>query len=157
MNNLRFLKIAIIVLAALNVITLGYLWFRDQRPPRGPEAGIMLSEELDFSEEQQEKFRELKHRHHAKVDSLRNIDRRLHRSFFDMLSKNPVDSFGVETMAKEMATLQAEIEKTTFFHFVEVRGICNPSQQEKFDHIIHDVLKQMHKGPRPGSLPPKNR
>jgi periplasmic protein CpxP/Spy len=158
MNSPRFMKVAIAVLAALNIITLSYMWFRDQRPfpPKGHDAGLMLTKELGLTEKQRSQFEEMKERHHEKVDSLRSLDRRLHKSYFDMLEKVPLDTYRIDAMSKEMGAIRAEIERTTFFHFAEVRAICDPAQQKKFDNIIQDVLKQMHHGPRPGPPPHKN-
>jgi hypothetical protein len=61
------------------------------------------------------------------------------------------DQLQIQMLSQEIGKNQALLETVTFQHFTEVRKICTPEQQKKFDEIIREALRMM--GPSP---PPKN-
>ena len=55
--------------------------------------------------------------------------------------------------ADNVAKNLEQLDLLTFDHFKEVRTICTPAQQKKFDEIIEEVLQMIASGPlrgRPG-------
>jgi hypothetical protein len=46
-------------------------------------------------------------------------------------------------MLDSMAAAQRRIDSVTFTHFQELRGICTPPQQEKFDEVIGEALEEL--------------
>ncbi len=156
MDNSKFFKIVIIVLLGINMATLAFMWSTNSRhggPPRGSEVGDFLSDELSFTKEQQSKFELLKRDHQHKVKDLRDKNKEFHDVFYDILSENAVDSLVLNNTADSIIFLQKQIEMVTFYHFQDVRAICNLEQQKKFDEVIKLALQMMsprQKGPPPG-------
>jgi len=148
MDNSKFLKTAIILLLIINLGTLSYLWIqKDGHRPPPPEIGNFLMHELNFINDQEKQFIQLRDEHRNMTGELKDRSRKLHDNFFNLLSENPADSAKVNLMADSMISIQKQIELSTFYHFQKVRAICTPEQQKRFDNIISDAMAMM--APRP--------
>ncbi len=149
MENTRFLKITIIVLLVVNIATLVFMWTGRNggpRPPHGggpPRIAEYLTEELKLSEEQQKQFKELRDSNHERIQEINEKNGKLHKAYFEMLGASPVDMNKVSLIADSMSAYTKQIELLTFEHFQKVRGMCDPTQQKKFDLIIQDALRMM--------------
>ncbi|HTN45731.1 MAG TPA: hypothetical protein VL098_05235 [Flavipsychrobacter sp.] len=51
------------------------------------------------------------------------------------------DSLMVQQMSDSIGYCQRELEVLTFYHFRELRSICNPKQQQRFNEVIHDAIE----------------
>jgi len=76
--------------------------------------------------------------------------------FFSLLKTDTANTIVVEVAAAKSARVQQLLDMANFDHFKKVRSICSPEQQERFDEIIQDVMRQMGpSGGRPqGQHPP---
>jgi len=152
MESLRFLKIVIICLLVVNIGTLSFIWLHHGHggppPPhgRGDVAGF-LTHELNFSPEQEKQFDQLREEHHHAMEKFQDEGRERHHQLFDLLHASTADSAAIQSAAKGIAENQSQIEVVTFHHFQQVRAICNPEQQKKFDEIIDEALRMMAPGP----------
>ena len=162
MDNSKFFKIVILILLLINMATLTFIWSTSQRQQnfqsRPPDVGEFLTKKLELNEAQQKQFEELKHAHHEKVEVLRENNKKLHNDFFDLLKQPSVDSTTLRIAADAIMDNQRAIEMVTFYHFKEVRAICTPAQQKKFDEVISEALRMMSPrppGPPNGGPPPQ--
>lgn len=156
MNDSKFLKIAIVILLIINISTLAFFSFRPHgpRPPHpgmGPGRGPFefLVRELKMTDEQKSKYETLRDQHHEAVESLREQSHDMHKAFFDLINAEPIDSIRVKNLADSISENQKQIELITFYHFKEVRSICTPEQQKRFDVIIDDALRMLQPPHRP--------
>ena len=150
MENNRFLKIVIMVLLVINIGTISFIWFQHSplnHGPRPPQIGEYLAHELNFTDEQQKQFEDLRSQHRDKIDPIRNSSKALHDSLFALL-KSPQDSLKINETIEAIATTQIKIEQATFEHLIKIRNICTPEQQHKFDSVINDAMRMM--APHPG-------
>jgi periplasmic protein CpxP/Spy len=152
MNNITFLKAAVVILIVINCITIGFMW--SHKPPhmppphQGPEMMAQyLSQELHFTDDQKQQFAALRRSHAARIEDLRSSSRMLHDKYFDLLGAN-ADSATVHQYADSLVAIQKQIELLTYFHFSDVRSICTPKQQRLFDSIISEALHMMAPRPR---------
>lgn len=158
-SQLKFWKWVVLLLAVLNICLLVSIWLKQgsspsdemHRPPNGEKAADFLIEQLKFTQQQLADFEKLKEEHHKAIDSLREISKEVHHSFFDNLKNEKPDTAKVNELAIAIANTQTQIEKVTFNHFKKVRNLCDEKQKAKFDEIIQEVLKRMA---RPGGPPP---
>lgn len=156
MANARFLKVIILVLVIINAGTVTFLWLH--KPPHPiREDGRMdtfgfLVHELKLDDSQQEQYRKLRDDHHEKTEGLREKGRHMRDHFFELLKKPSADSADIQRLSDSIALNQKQIELLTYYHFREVRKICTPEQQKKFDDVIQDALHMM--GPPPHQGPP---
>ena len=160
MNNsfqYRYLWLVILGLLLLNLGLLGWIWLSPQNRPRtGQSPADFLEKELGFTAEQREQYRLLRKGHQEKVKSIRDSIRQMKKQFFEQLGKPMADS-EIEQTTADMAKKIATVDKITFQHFREVRQICTPSQQQKFDEVIDEMLHRMAAGPEGrGGMPPQD-
>ncbi len=156
MPEARFLKIIIIVLLLINIGTLGFLWFGGRHnghrqpplpgmdlPPRG--AAAFLNESLSLTDAQETEYRKLRSSHHQTVEAIRGEMKENKRTLY-MLLKTPNPNSVRNEEARwldSLAAQQRRIEFITYEHFREVRALCTPQQQAKFDEVIDEALEQM--------------
>jgi periplasmic protein CpxP/Spy len=153
MVNKRFnwLVAAVIVLALVNLGTLAFIWINkpghEDRPL--PDAREMLIRDLRLNEVQTAQFDSLRNIHFATMQQYHEEMRRLKDDLFDRL-KMPADS-SVHQVTARIGEVQTKIDEATFSHFHALRALCDTAQKEKFDQIIHQVLRNMAPGrPAPG-------
>lgn len=152
MDNSRFLKTVITILLIINIGTLTFMWVHrppvEGRPPRH-DVGEFLSHELNFSNNQENKFNELKKEHHQSTEMLRDKNKLFHDQFFDLMKTNPVDSTKVNSTLDSICSTQKQLELVTFSHFQKIRALCTSDQQKKFDEVIDEALRMMAPKPPP--------
>ena len=158
MNSNRFLKIVVGILLILNIGTLGFIWIRHghmDTPPRhdrGDVAGF-LTHELMLNDTQLQQFLMLREEHHHAAEQLQEEGRALHQHFFDLLHGQSPDSSLIQQAANAIAANQKQLDLVTFYHFQNVRAICTPGQQKKFDEVINEALRIM--APKPQGHHPR--
>lgn len=154
MNNIKFLKIVIILLLLINISTIAFMWFN--RPQPKDNIGDFFAKELFFTDKQKKQFIVLRDEHRQQRQSLRALDKEKHDAYFDLLKNATVDSVAIKKAILEMLKIREKEELGTFSHFQKVRAICDETQKKKFDKIIGEAARMMApKPPRPGQGPPK--
>jgi Spy/CpxP family protein refolding chaperone len=149
MENLKFYKIAIAVLLLLNVGTLVFLW--SHRPPspegRGPFQFLVNATGMD--ETQQTTYRTLRDAHRESMQAFRKQNSQIRGQMFELLKQHPANDPAVTQLLDSLAAVKREEEILTYEHFRQVRSICRPDQQMKFDAAIVEAIQSMGPpGPR---------
>lgn len=146
-----------LALFLLNLGLVGWMWFFPQRQPNGPRGetpGQFLEKELAFTPQQKEEFRILREDHHRKTKVLRDSIRQMKEAFFRHIGKTGVTDSALVQKSNAIAEKIAQIDKITFQHFSDVRKICSPQQQAKFDDVIDEMLRRLAANPeRPAERP----
>ena len=154
---------AFLALILLNLALLLYLGFgmRSRLPgppegrPPGPHApsriGTFLEKELTLRPDQVAQFEELRRTHFEQTRTIHRELRRNRQKLFDSLTKSPEEAAAI---AQQIGDSQQQMELQTFQHFADLRAICDPSQQQKLDVIVKDLLARMAPPGRPGPGPP---
>ncbi len=160
MPEARFLKIVILSLLLLNLGTLGYLWLGSTRamhhpppPPgggdQGPEgrrgAAAFLHEALQLTESQEAAYKTLRNSHHATMLSIRGEMKDCKQDLYALLKATDRTSVlsSEHRWLDSLAAKQRRIETITYEHFRDLRMLCTPAQQTKFDVVIGEALEQM--------------
>lgn len=156
MNKLQLLTAAVILLLLLNIGTLVFLFLsNDRRPaPPGPEgnAGDFIIKSLQLDEQQCRQFDTLRIQHHEMVQRAQDEDRRLHDAYFSLLKSPQSNRQSADSIMALMAQQRKTMDSATFEHFRQLRALCRPEQQGKFDRTIDEIARLL--GPRPGPPPP---
>lgn len=146
-----------LALFLLNLGLVGWMWFSPQgRPngPRGENPGQFLEQELALTPQQKEEFRVLREDHHQKTKALRDSIRQMKETYFRHIGQAEVGDSALVQKSKAIAEKMAQIDKITFQHFSDVRKICSPEQQKKFDTVIDEMLRRLAANPeRPSERP----
>lgn len=148
----RYLFAIIILLVILNLTTLIMLWLGrseyrqprlEQRDPIEEENRIsqMLKDELGFDKQQIDKYLQLRKQHRDKVHLLNGEIRQIKKQMFDEALVDIPKTELSDSLLTISQTKQAEIERLTFQHFLELKKLCKPEQQDKLKLLIHELFR----------------
>ena len=122
----------------------------NQGMERVRDGKMFLSEELNFTPEQNEKFAKLRDEHFT---ASRKLFEEMHNSMDDMIDlvkSNGDNKTKAEEYASQTASKQKELQILAYNHFKSIRDLCDEKQKEKFDVILKDVARHMaQQGPPP--------
>jgi hypothetical protein len=138
--------IALVGLLLLNMISLGML-LRLTGPQGGSQAAEFLMHELKFDATQRKAYWELIHQHRDQMQNLEFERIQSRNQLYDNLGKGDTTQFSV------LRQIQGKTELITFRHFQAVRNLGTPQQQQRFDHIIKEVLRKMEHSQQPTQSP----
>ncbi|PKL89389.1 MAG: hypothetical protein CVV23_05520 [Ignavibacteriae bacterium HGW-Ignavibacteriae-2] len=152
----RYMVLIIIVLIIFNLSTLTMLWvgrppqsIGDQVPinPRKKQAQLekLLKTELMFNDSQIAGFLDLRDKHNRQINKLSMDIRELKREMFDKVLLAEPQPMISDSLLKLTMDKQAELERITFEHFLNIKNLCSSEQQKKLRILMHEVL-----GPPPG-------
>lgn len=149
-SKTKVLSGVITILILINVALLTVMFSRNHTGKHGPgKPHEWLARQLDFNTEQQEKYKLLHQQHRNVMEPLLQHDRNLHDSLFMQLKQTHPDTVVVNQFIGAISNNRAQTEITTFYHFSQVRDLCTPQQQKKFDELIGDALRMLPPGPGP--------
>ncbi|HCL05840.1 MAG TPA: hypothetical protein DHW64_07725 [Chitinophagaceae bacterium] len=155
----KWFAVAMVMLILLNITTLTVFWWTkkgNQQEERLPQGGAMafLVRELKLDSAQQQQLLVFRDEHRSATQEIRKKNREAKEVFFSLLEKDGITDIEINEAATVSARYDAELAKITFDHFKKIRSVCNAKQQEKFDEIIHEVLRMLA-GPQ-GPPPPRD-
>ena len=145
MNKTKYLYILVIVLIAVNAITLVIVWRRPLLMPmistnQEQRPGDILAQNLGFSRQQKVRYDELRNEHHSIMivysDSIRMLREKLHSI---LINNDSTEARGVIAM---IGNVQQCIEQATYDHFAKVRLLCTPQQRQQYDRMVHRAITE---------------
>ncbi|MGX5820629.1 Spy/CpxP family protein refolding chaperone [Chitinophaga lutea] len=124
-----------------------------------PDVMRILEKEVGFDEQQMTRYKSLKEQHWEKMKPYFGEMRAAKDSFYTLLELPAVADSTASRLADSIAAKQKQIDMQTFRHFQQVRALCTPEQQPRFDSLVNQVVRRMagpwhrdkDKGPRPDS------
>ena len=145
MNDLLKIKLLYGLVAILIVINMSVIGFIMIHPPGGPRGGYpadRVVQELQFSAEQTKEFEKLREEHHAALAKVHKQSRALHDVLFAQLTTGTADHSVADSIINAIGEITKIDESITYYHLAQLRTVCTPSQQKKFDAmIVHAVRK----------------
>lgn len=143
---------AIIILAVMNVATIiTVLYNRKQTSneivvaeysqPRSGTTSIRYSgrwfrDQLNFSSEQMDRFAEFNPAFRENVRNI-NIDLNiLRQKMLFVMASEKCDTIRLNILSDSIGTLHAELKKTTYKYYIDLKEICDQSQQEKLEQLF---------------------
>jgi protein CpxP len=153
-GNRTLLISVIFILIALNLGLVFFMWYT-QRPDKreGPTNTKFLMERLHFTKEQEQQYLALQQQLGDSIEPIREQERKIHDRFFEMMHADKPDSALVASTIDSMGHIRSQIEYLTFAHFRQVRAMCTPEQQKKFDGLISETMRRMGPPPPHGGGP----
>ncbi len=160
-NKSRWFGAIIILLLLINAATIFFLFIGNNKhhlpPPQNGGAFAFLVKELALDSNQKNEYQKLRDRHRISVEGLRMQLKNDKDSLFNLLKFSNVTDVNVHQKLDSIAFLNRKIDEITFSHFKQVRAICNPQQQIKFDEVIAQAMQmQAPKQENPHHRPPPN-
>lgn len=152
----------VVLLGLMSISALTTVWLQQHRPLafasraegerlEPPHERVMkfLKEELQLTETQAAQFAEYQTRHFTLAREHRDAIRDLKQELFQELSAPAPDTVKAERLAAAIGARQAELEKITFYHFLELKRLCSPAQQTKLDALFDELLRMLDPRPKP--------
>lgn len=133
MNNTKFLILIIIVLLVMN----GFLFFRLIKPRKEGAKSIII-EQLHLDKEQIKKYESYIRQHRQDVNENEAKMNALRSNLFEQL-KYDQNFLKVDSLISIIAQQQMVAEKINYNHFLEVKGLCKPSQKEAFNELTTEI------------------
>lgn len=159
----RYLTLLVIVLIIFNLTAITMLWLCSPKnsvhPPRPGEQPHdqkqlrgLLKKELNFDEEQIEKYLKLHRSHREKVDRINAGINHVKRQMFDAVLQDEPRPMLSDSLLQIAQEKQAEIERMTFQYFLDLKQLCRPEQRDKLKILMHEVFRK-----RSGPPPPREK
>jgi len=148
----RYLWITIIILLIMNTAALTLLWLgrpeakdlhsRLKNPAEEHKRlKLLLNKELGFDKKQVAQYLRMRRDHQDQMRLLRREIREIKRQMFDeVLGDDPQTELSDSLLALAQEK-QVQIEKQTFIHFLDLKKLCKPDQQDNLKILMHEIFR----------------
>ena len=111
-----------------------------------------LTEQLEFTENQEVNFISLDEFH---GNSMMNLDHQIRKQKDALFNSFSNENINIDSLSQIIGKLEGKKEAEVFRFFKSVRKICTPKQQGVFVEIIKKAMKGRKQGPpEKGEMPP---
>ena len=147
MNKTKFLTVLVVLLLALNAITLYFVWGKrgDDKHRNGGGGrpySEYISKKLNFDTAQTEALKKLRDAHKGELEALRNEDKQIQDAKFKLLKDGTTDSLLLDSLTNLSAANKKKFELAFHKHFMQIRALCRPEQVELFKKTIEEMQKR---------------
>jgi hypothetical protein len=153
MNKLKFFQSAFIVMLLINAALAVIIFLRifDEKKPPDPKHYII--EKLHFSDKQIVEYERLIKNHQNKI---KRLDKALRKNKTELYLVLKADNYDKkDSLISNIVSLQTDIEKVHFNHFLEIKKLCNKEQIPYFKELTHDLAKLFAPHPKKKKKPGK--
>ncbi len=144
----KVLTRVVIFLAALNIISIGFLWYssggKKHEPPlfRGGDyrdvSGI-LKKELGLTKSQEQQIKDLRAVYFEKESELERTIRSERDSMNEeMFNKNTNEPL-IKSLARRVSDNEYKMELMRYEQAEKFKSICTPQQHEKFENLVKEI------------------
>jgi Spy/CpxP family protein refolding chaperone len=160
-GNGNWLKLSLATLVVLNLALMASIWLPHLKRSPAKESNMrgiggrehdialqFLEETLKLTPQQKEDTAKFREDHFLKTDALRKEINQFRRQIMDEVLASSPDKEKVELLATQLGEKQGDLEKVTFYHFLNLYNLCQPEQKEKFRSLMSELLDRL-KPPRP--------
>lgn len=149
----NFKNIALVALLLMNVGLVIMLWLQPMPHQRGPgdsgppprKAEGFLVKALQLDAEQRGMLKELREEHFETTREIHKDVRATKRAMFDALLATSPDTVAALQLAAEYGDLMQNIDEMLIQHYLDIREICTPEQQEELRKVFRKAIRR----PRP--------
>ena len=147
-NKVLVTIIGILLLA--NIAMLVFLFSAMKKPERenshnrkpAHSTVSFLESRIGFDKQQISQFNQLKEEHYKKLNPLFE-DLRVTKDNFFVLVKDSVSDSDIDSLANIIGQKQKFLDLQVFHTVQEIRNLCTPQQQVKFDSLLPKIAYKM--------------
>lgn len=162
----RYLIFVIVLLVILNFATILMIWLNkppqpmlqgEQLKPEQEKMHIqqLLKDQLGFDEAQTEQYLKLREEQKERTSLIQTEIQRIKKQMFDEVLKDNPQTTLSDSLLQLSQEKMADLEKLTFKHFLDLKKLCKPGQQDKLKFLIGESFRQNSpKGMNNGGPPP---
>jgi len=142
-------KILLIIIGILLITNIALVSFyslskpaekKGVRPDRTAMISAFLKNELKFSQPQLSQYDSLSNQHRILIKAKFDAIKKEKESEFNQLTQDNFNDSSINNTAVLFSTKQKEIEIIMFNYFKDIRNLCTPEQQPKFDSLFYKML-----------------
>ncbi|MEM8564843.1 MAG: hypothetical protein AAGF85_00180 [Bacteroidota bacterium] len=140
MKTNKILAILVVILIAVNIATVSFLWFKDSpykkrmRSNRPPKVEGFLKRKLNLDDEQQRLFQEARKAHFEESKKLMDEMKVFRKQL--LISTETNETAITDSLFSGLSQVQSDFEHLNFEHIRTLRGYCNEKQQIAFDSVM---------------------
>lgn len=160
---------ALIVMVALNAVTLTMIWsgppetpeWTEPAPPNGTfndrgSVRMYMKNQLGLNDTQLDSINALRRRHFREMRAMRQDLENLRQTYFDTLMQDgQAEQAVLDSLVREMSSKSAAIEQSMSRHMVEINQYLDGDQRRKFGRMMQNMMH--HDRRRGGNRPFRNR
>jgi protein CpxP len=145
MKKETLLLMGIVCLLLLNLTTLGFLFWRQPGGHGRPENRMRhldqkMTETLGWNAAQIDSFTVFKQAHHEKIKAADQAYRNALEQYFALLTQPETTLAQQDSLEKVLSSIQIVRAQVTYAHFKDLKRICTPEQQQKFDTLLPELM-----------------
>lgn len=145
-RNKWFLALLGILLVANIALLLSFFVFGEKqefksRGNAAPEKGY-LARELKLNEQQEQQFKEMKEKFFREMEPVWDDIRKAKDSFYRQVNNPSITDSDINALSATIAEKNKLADEKMFRHFRELRSLCTPEQQVKFDTLVPRMLSR---------------
>ena len=153
MNKQKLLTFLVITLLLINIGLLAFLFLSGPKKNgpigRNAEPKHIIIDKLHFDETQITEYNKIIKTHIESVNAIDDSIKTYKNKLYNEL-KNPENKSVSDSLFTKIAGFQAEVEKTHYNHFLDIKKICKPDQLEDYNELTDELAKIFsNKPPRP--------
>jgi hypothetical protein len=146
MNKTRLITIFATGLLIANVILVCFIFFTPHRPPMHVEPRNIIIDRLHFTQSQVKLYDRLINAHRTAILEKEDAMLRLKNDLYRTLING--NASVIDSIEKEIANIQVEIERTNYRHFRDIGNLCTGEQKTDYANLINDIA-EIFARPRP--------
>jgi Spy/CpxP family protein refolding chaperone len=161
MNSSR-VKVLLFLVGILLVTNLVLLMFfvlgkgddgpREKRPShdRSSMMRTFLKDSVGFNDQQLAQFDQIRAKNREDMKPLFEDMRQSKLAFYNLLKQPGTPDSVSQAAANLMAEKQKAVDMAFYKNFENIRSLCTPEQQAKYDTLVQQIVKRMISPPRKG-------
>jgi len=138
MNKVRLLSIISIGLLVSNILIVMLLFFKNDKPPMHHGPRNIIIEKLQFDEQQIIAYDQLIQWHRAEINKNEQEMMKIKNQLYALLNENE-NLEKKDSLIHELSLAQKQIESVHFKHFMDIKQMCKPEQQEAFIELSKEI------------------
>ena len=136
-NKLKIVYIILGVLVLLNLGLLAFIWKGKGHPMQHKTPRDIITQQLNFDENQQKKYTLLIDQHRQSIDEQASIIRTSKQLLYQSISSNNITY--QDSLLSVINQAQLSIERLHLNHFSDIKLLCRPDQNESFKKLSHEL------------------
>jgi periplasmic protein CpxP/Spy len=146
-NKIYVLLIGILLLSNLALVAFFVFNRPEKKEVRKEKPGSFMKEalksEVGFDDQQMTQFEQMSGEHKQQMRPLFEDIGKTKENFYRLLTQPGTADSLLNNSAREIGDKQKHIDLKIFMHFQNIRQLCTPEQQPKFDSLIQRVVRKM--------------
>lgn len=145
MNKHKLIAIVAVGLFVINLMLVGFIFFRNHKPTHSEGPKKVIAERLHFDKAQIQEYEQLIIKHQESIKSKDSLIRQSKIELYTCLITN--NTILKDSIEIALGQIQKEIEELHYNHFSDLKGLCKEDQMEYFNDLAKDLAQLFAKEP----------